>query len=49
MTGILMPLESIERARRTPIQSIIEERGVKLRGHVDRVGPCPVCGGVDFH
>jgi CHC2 zinc finger/Toprim domain len=45
MTGI--PSGSIECARRTPIESIIEERGVKLRGFVDRVGPCPVCGGTD--
>jgi DNA primase len=45
MTGI--PSGSIARARRTPIQSIIEERGVKLRGRVDCVGPCPVCGGTD--
>jgi CHC2 zinc finger/Toprim domain len=38
---------SIERARRTPIQSIIEELGVKLRGRVECVGPCPICGGTD--
>ena len=30
-----------------PIESIIDERGIRLRGHVDRAGPCPRCGGTD--
>jgi putative DNA primase/helicase len=39
--------EWIERARRTPIENIIDERGIRLRGYVDRSGPCPRCGGND--
>jgi hypothetical protein len=35
----------IERARAVPIESVIE--GLKLRGRVERCGPCPVCGGDD--
>jgi hypothetical protein len=38
---------SIERARATAVESILEAHGVKLRGHVERIGPCPVCGGAD--
>jgi hypothetical protein len=45
MTGI--PALWIERARETRIESIIEERGIALRGRVERIGPCPVCGGTD--
>jgi len=37
----------IDRARAVPIASVIEAHGIKLRGRVDRSGPCPVCGGVD--
>jgi putative DNA primase/helicase len=37
----------IERARNTAIERVVEARGIKLRGRVERVGPCPVCGGVD--
>jgi hypothetical protein len=38
---------SIEKARAVPIEREIERRGIKLRGRVERVGPCPVCGGTD--
>jgi putative DNA primase/helicase len=37
----------IERARGAPIEHEIERRGIKLRGRIDRCGPCPVCGGDD--
>jgi hypothetical protein len=37
----------IERARDTRIEDELSRRGIKLRGRVDRCGPCPRCGGVD--
>jgi hypothetical protein len=37
----------IARARCVPIERIIDGRGIKLRGRIERVGPCPVCGGTD--
>ena len=42
-----VPSDLIERARAVPIESVIERRGVKLRGKTDRCGPCPRCGGQD--
>lgn len=39
--------DMVERARAVPIESIIEQRGIKLRGRIERVGPCPRCGGED--
>ena len=39
--------DHVARAKATPIQSVITERGIKLRGRIERVGPCPVCGGDD--
>src|SRR5882757_3772487 len=39
--------DTINQARSTPIGSIIDNRGIKLRGGVEREGPCPVCGGQD--
>ena len=35
------------RARVVPIEREIDRRGIKLRGAVERVGPCPKCGGED--
>jgi Protein of unknown function (DUF3631)/CHC2 zinc finger len=35
------------RARAVPIEHEIDRRGIKLRGAVERVGPCPKCGGED--
>jgi predicted DNA-binding protein (UPF0251 family) len=35
------------KARAVSIQNEIERRGVKLRGHTERYGPCPKCGGDD--
>jgi hypothetical protein len=37
----------VERARSTPIERVIEQRGIRLNGKTDRNGPCPVCGGDD--
>jgi hypothetical protein len=34
-------------ARAVPIERVIEQRGIKLRGRIERVGPCPRCGGHD--
>jgi phage/plasmid primase-like uncharacterized protein len=44
-----MPIDPdiLLRARATPIESEIARRQIKLRGGVDRCGPCPVCGGTD--
>src|ERR1700751_5479150 len=36
-----------DKARAVPIEREIERRGLKLRGVVDRSGPCPKCGGDD--
>jgi phage/plasmid primase-like uncharacterized protein len=38
---------TISAARATPIESVIDQCGIRLRGRVERVGPCPVCGGDD--
>ena len=37
----------IAQARAVPIERELERRGIRLRGRVDRCGPCPVCGGAD--
>lgn len=34
-------------AKAVPIERVIDERGIKLRGRIERIGPCPVCGGTD--
>jgi len=34
-------------ARAIPIEQVVEQRGIKLRGRIERVGPCPRCGGHD--
>jgi Protein of unknown function (DUF3631)/CHC2 zinc finger len=39
--------DQIARAKAVPIESIIESRGIPLRGRTERVGACPVCGGDD--
>jgi hypothetical protein len=43
----MIPADLIEAARRTRIEDILERYGVRLRGKIDRCGPCPVCGGDD--
>ncbi len=43
-----IPAEMIERARAVSVESVVEMHNVRLRGFgVERVGPCPVCGGDD--
>jgi hypothetical protein len=38
----------IAQARTTPITDVVAQRGIKLRRNgVERVGPCPACGGTD--
>jgi hypothetical protein len=39
--------ELVEQARAVPIEAEVTRRGIKLRGGIDRAGPCPVCGGTD--
>lgn len=39
--------ETIRRARDCPIERVIDGRGIKLRGRIERVGACPICGGTD--
>jgi hypothetical protein len=36
-----------EQAREVRIEDEIARRGIKLRGGIDRCGPCPQCGGMD--
>jgi hypothetical protein len=36
-----------EIARHVPIERVVGERGIKLRGTIERIGPCPICGGRD--
>jgi putative DNA primase/helicase len=43
----MISANTISLARSTPIERIIEQRGIKLRGKIERVGPCPRCGGRD--
>jgi putative DNA primase/helicase len=47
MSAGLISTELIARAGALPIEGEIERRGIKLRGRVEREGPCPVCGGTD--
>ena len=42
-----MTPEEIERARSVPIEQVINQRGIKLRGKIEKSGPCPKCGGED--
>jgi Toprim domain/CHC2 zinc finger len=44
---LTLPSHSIQRARQTSIERVVEVRGIKLRGRIDCCGPCPNCGGVD--
>jgi len=40
-------LARVADARAVRIEDEIARRGIKLRGGVDRCGPCPRCGGTD--
>jgi hypothetical protein len=42
-----VPADLIDRARSVPVENVIAERGIRLRGTVDRSGACPRCGGHD--
>ena len=42
-----IPSDQIERARSALVENVVAERGIRLRGTIDRYGPCPRCGGVD--
>ena len=42
-----LPAELVDRARAVRVEDEVERRGVRLRGRVERVGPCPLCGGTD--
>ena len=47
---MMIDSDLIDRARAIPIESVCEWRGVRFGGRggrVERVGPCPVCGGRD--
>ena len=41
----MLPADLIARAKAVPIECVINARGIKLRGKIERVGPCPKCGG----
>jgi hypothetical protein len=43
----MIPADLIEQARSVLIETVIAERGIVLRGTVDRCGRCPHCGGDD--
>ena len=43
----LLPAEAIERARAARIEDEVERRRIALMGRIERVGPCPICGGTD--
>ena len=43
----MIPSEALAAARLVSVENEIARRGIKLRGHVERVGPCPICGGHD--
>jgi hypothetical protein len=36
-----------DKARAVKVEDEIDRRGIKLRGAIDRCGPCPKCGGED--
>jgi hypothetical protein len=43
----MIAADVIDRARAVRLEDELSRRGIKLRGGVDRCGPCPVCGGTD--
>jgi putative DNA primase/helicase len=43
----VIPAHLIDRARLVPVENVVAERGIRLRGTVDRSGACPRCGGED--
>jgi phage/plasmid primase-like uncharacterized protein len=47
IVDVTISAQAIALARRIPIEKVIAQHGIKLRGKVERVGPCPRCGGTD--
>jgi phage/plasmid primase-like uncharacterized protein len=45
--AMTLSTDAILSARAVRIEDEIARRGIRLRGKVERVGPCPVCGGTD--
>src|SRR5215468_8907822 len=43
----MLDSDTITLARSTRLETEVGRRGIKLRGKVEREGPCPVCGGTD--
>ena len=43
----MIDADSLARAKTVLLEDELARRGVKLRGTIERVGPCPVCGGTD--
>jgi hypothetical protein len=43
----MLSAEQIRQAHATSIGDVVAARGIKLRGKIECVGPCPVCGGDD--
>ena len=46
-TNNVLNAARIALARSVPIEHVADERSIRLRGRVERAGPCPVCGGTD--
>jgi hypothetical protein len=42
-----LPDPRVDHAKHVPIEDELARRGVKLRGKIERSGPCPKCGGDD--
>jgi hypothetical protein len=40
-------MTALDLARAVSIERVIDQHGIKLRGKIERVGPCPICGGRD--
>jgi len=44
---VTIDARTVEIARHVRIECVVSECGIKLRGRIERVGPCPKCGGTD--
>src|SRR5262245_18979651 len=47
MTRVATFQHLLDRARAVRVEEEIARRRIKLKGNIDRFGPCPVSGGVD--
>jgi phage/plasmid primase-like uncharacterized protein len=43
----MVDADLVASAHSVPIEQEIDRRGIRLRGRVERMGPCPRCGGID--